>query len=144
MTLLWFVACLNYLDRLILITMRTSIKDSIPMTEAQFGLLTTVFLVTYGVLSPFCGFLADKLNRSRVIIFSLFAWSARRLPLSAMGFLQFITPTMTFVLGLLQGERFTPLRGVSFALIWTAVAVFALSAWRRSRPAAALLAKAAE
>lgn len=74
--LLWFVACLNYLDRLILITMRTSIKDSITMTEAQFGLLTTVFLVTYGVLSPFCGFLADKLNRSRVIIFSLFAWSA--------------------------------------------------------------------
>lgn len=75
-TLLWFVACLNYLDRLILITMRTSIKDSITMTEAQFGLLTTVFLVTYGLLSPFCGFLADKLNRSRVIVFSLFAWSA--------------------------------------------------------------------
>ncbi len=74
--LLWFVALLNYLDRLILITMRTSIKASIPMTEAQFGLLTTVFLVTYGLLSPLGGFLADRLNRSRVIIFSLFAWSA--------------------------------------------------------------------
>jgi predicted MFS family arabinose efflux permease len=74
--LLWFVACLNYLDRLILITMRTSIKASITMTDAQFGLLTTVFLVIYGLLSPFGGFLADKLNRSRVIIFSLFAWSA--------------------------------------------------------------------
>ncbi len=74
--LLWFVALLNYLDRLILITMRTSIKASIPMTEAQFGLLTTVFLITYGLLSPLGGFLADRLNRSRVIIFSLFAWSA--------------------------------------------------------------------
>jgi MFS family permease len=74
--LLWTVACLNYLDRLILITMRTSIKDAIPMTDAQFGLLTTVFLVTYGLLSPFGGFVADKFHRSRIIIFSLFAWSA--------------------------------------------------------------------
>ena len=30
--LLWFVACLNYLDRLILITMRTSIKDSLDVS----------------------------------------------------------------------------------------------------------------
>lgn len=74
--LLWFVACLNYLDRLILITMRTSIKASITMTDAEFGLLTTVFLVTYGLLSPLGGFFADKFNRSHVIIFSLFAWSA--------------------------------------------------------------------
>ena len=74
--LLWLVACLNYLDRLILITMRTSIKAEIQMTDAQFGLLTTVFLVTYGLLSPLGGFIADKFNRSRIIIFSLFAWSA--------------------------------------------------------------------
>jgi MFS family permease len=72
--LLWFVAFLNYLDRMILITMRSSIKETIPMTDAQFGLLTTIFLVTYGVLSPFGGFIADKFNR--IIIFSLFAWSA--------------------------------------------------------------------
>ena len=45
------------------------------MTEAQFGLLTTAFLLVYGVLSPFAGFLADRFNRSRVIIGSLFAWS---------------------------------------------------------------------
>ena len=74
--LLWMVGCLNYLDRLILITMRTSIKEAIPMTDAQFGLLTTVFLVSYGLLSPIGGFLADQFNRSRIIIFSLFAWSA--------------------------------------------------------------------
>ncbi len=74
--LLWVVAGLNYLDRMILITMRSSIKESIPMTDAQFGLLTTVFLVTYGGLSPFGGFFADRVNRSRLIIVSLFAWSA--------------------------------------------------------------------
>ena len=73
--LLWFVGCLNYLDRVMITTMRTSLKEAIPMTEAQFGLLTTAFLVVYGVLSPFAGFLADRFNRSRVIVVSLFAWS---------------------------------------------------------------------
>ena len=74
--LLWVVGCLNYLDRVMIITMRGSIKEAIPMTDAQFGLLTTVFLITYGLLSPFGGFLADRFSRSRIIIFSLFAWSA--------------------------------------------------------------------
>jgi len=45
------------------------------MTDAQFGLLTTVFLVVYAVASPFAGFLADRLSRSRVILASLLAWS---------------------------------------------------------------------
>lgn len=64
----------------------------------------------------------------------LFAWAARRIPLSTMGFLQFIAPTMTFAIGIAQGEAFSPLRGVSFALIWAGVAVFALAAWLKSRP----------
>jgi chloramphenicol-sensitive protein RarD len=68
-----------------------------------------------------------------VIPLVLFAWAARRIPLSAMGFLQFIAPTMTFVIGVLQGEAFSPLRGGSFALIWAGVAVFAHGAWRKSR-----------
>ena len=69
--LLWLVACLNYLDRLILITMRSSITKEIPMSDAQFGLLTTAFLVSYALLSPLGGFIADRINRSRIIIFSL-------------------------------------------------------------------------
>lgn len=67
---------LNYLDRIIITTMRASIIKAIPMTEAHFGLLTSIFLWTYGVLSPFAGYLADKFNRSIVIFFSVFVWSA--------------------------------------------------------------------
>jgi MFS family permease len=73
--LLWFVALFNYLDRIMLTTMRGSLMDAIPMTDAQFGLLTSVFLWVYGLLSPFAGFLADRFSRSRVIVGSLFAWS---------------------------------------------------------------------
>jgi len=73
--LLCVVGALNYLDRIMITTMRTSIVDSIPMTDAQFGLLTSVFLWVYGLLSPFAGYLADRFSRSRVIIVSLFIWS---------------------------------------------------------------------
>ena len=73
--LLWVVACLNYLDRVMITTMRTSLREAITMSDAQFGLLTTAFLVVYGLLSPFAGFLADRFSRSRVFIGSLFAWS---------------------------------------------------------------------
>lgn len=73
--MLCVVGCLNYLDRMMITTMRSSIMAEIPMTEAQFGLLTSVFLWVYGFASPFAGYLADKFNRSKVIISSLFIWS---------------------------------------------------------------------
>jgi len=73
--LLWVAAALNYLDRIMVTTMRDSLTDAIPMTDAQFGLLTSVFLWVYGLLSPFAGFLADRFSRSRLIIVSLFLWS---------------------------------------------------------------------
>jgi chloramphenicol-sensitive protein RarD len=63
----------------------------------------------------------------------LFGWAARRIPLSALGFLQFISPSIGFGIGLAQGEPFTPLRAASFAFIWVGASVFAFGAWRRAR-----------
>jgi MFS transporter, Spinster family, sphingosine-1-phosphate transporter len=73
--LLWVVALLNYLDRLLIATMRDPIKESIAMSDAQFGLLTSVFLWVYGILSPFGGYFADKFSRKKVIVLSLVIWS---------------------------------------------------------------------
>lgn len=73
--LLFFVGTLNYLDRTTIVTMHGSIVHAIPMTDTQFGLLTSVFLWVYGILSPLAGFLADRYNRSKVIIGSLIVWS---------------------------------------------------------------------
>ncbi len=72
---LWVVAALNYLDRIMITTMRDSLTQAVPMTDAQFGLLTSVFLWVYGLLSPLAGFLADRFNRSRLIVLSLLIWS---------------------------------------------------------------------
>lgn len=73
----------------------------------------------------------------------LFSWAARRIPLSAMGFLQFIAPTISFIIGVLQGEIFTPLRAASFAFIWAGAGVFTYGAWRRARMIARALPAAA-
>jgi chloramphenicol-sensitive protein RarD len=63
----------------------------------------------------------------------LFAWAARRIPLSSLAFLQFIGPTTGFVIGVAQGEAFTALRALSFLFIWSGAMVFAYGAWRRTR-----------
>lgn len=56
--------------------MRDPIVKEFGLSDAQFGLLTSVFLWSYGLLSPFGGFLADKYSRKQVIVFSVTIWSA--------------------------------------------------------------------
>ena len=73
--LLFVIAMLNYIDRTMITTMRGSIVNAIPMTDAQFGLLTAAFLWVYGLFSPLAGFLADRFSRSKVILASLLIWS---------------------------------------------------------------------
>lgn len=74
--LLWVVAFLNYLDRILITSMRDPIVADFKLSDAQFGLLTSVFLWSYGILSPFGGFFADKYSRKKVIVFSVMVWSA--------------------------------------------------------------------
>jgi MFS family permease len=74
--LLWFVALFNYLSRVMMPTMHGSIVAAIPMSDAQFGLLTSAFLWIYGLLNPIAGYLSDRLGRSRVILISMLVWSA--------------------------------------------------------------------
>jgi len=73
---LWVVAFLNYLDRILITSMRDPIVADFALSDAQFGLLTSVFLWSYGFLSPFGGFFADKYSRKKVIVFSVMVWSA--------------------------------------------------------------------
>lgn len=70
----------------------------------------------------------------------LFAYVARRLPLSTMGFIQFLGPTLTFFIGLWQGEPFNTARLISFGFIWLGAGVFAFGAWRRLRAVKAAVA----
>ena len=63
----------------------------------------------------------------------LFTAAARRLPYSLLGFLQYIAPSMQFLLAvLLYGETLTTAHIICFSAIWTALAIFSLDGWRRS------------
>lgn len=75
--MLFPVALLNYLDRMMVATMRGSIRADIPTiaNDADFGLLMALFMWVYAVMSPVGGFLADRFNRRWMVIGSLFVWS---------------------------------------------------------------------
>ncbi len=62
-----------------------------------------------------------------------FALAARRLNLSTVGFMQFIAPTLQFIIGVLYGEELTTAHAVCFSLIWLAVGLFSWDAWRTIR-----------
>jgi MFS family permease len=98
---LWLITCLNFVGRLLLTTMHDPVVASIPMSEAQFGLLTSVFLWIYGLANPFGGFLGDRWGRSRVIVgCTLLGSLAIWLSAYATTFPQMLT--MRAVLGLSQ------------------------------------------
>ena len=56
-----------------------------------------------------------------------FTGAARRLPLSTLGFLQYIAPSLQFLLAVfVYGEPFTVVQGWTFALIWAALALYSI------------------
>lgn len=103
------------------------------------GLAWVVFIEATGqghfTASPMAAFWLLAAGPATVIPLALFAWAARRMPLSSMGFLQFLAPTIVFVIGALQGEALGALRIASFAFIWVGAVVFAVGAVLKVRRA---------
>ena len=63
-----------------------------------------------------------------------FAIAARRMKYSTLGFIQYLAPTIVFILGLtVFGEELKAAQLGSFVLIWIAVAIFVADLWARSR-----------
>lgn len=75
--LLWGVALLNYMDRQMLSTMKSAMMIDITELESatNFGRLMAIFLWIYGLMSPVAGMIADRINRKKLIVGSLFVWS---------------------------------------------------------------------
>jgi chloramphenicol-sensitive protein RarD len=63
-----------------------------------------------------------------------FGGAARRLRLSTMGILQYLSPTLQFLLAILAfGEPFSSAQLLSFACIWTAILIYATDSLRAAR-----------
>ena len=68
----------------------------------------------------------------------IFAGGASRLPLYVTGLIQFLTPTITFILSVTYfGEPMPPTRWAGFALVWVALIIITVDTWRRARTSAA-------
>jgi chloramphenicol-sensitive protein RarD len=135
------------------------IRKRVPI-DAQAGLLVEcLLLVPFGLAwvlwlqhtgagvafdSPTNTLWALLNGPATVLPLALFAWSARRLPLSTIGFIQFLAPTLQFAVGVWAGEALTPLRVISFAFIWGGAGVFAVAALFRHRAAREALKRSAE
>ena len=64
-----------------------------------------------------------------------FTAAARRLPLSTIGFLQYLAPTGQFITALAAlGEHLSRRKLVAFGFIWVALAVFTVELVRQARP----------
>ena len=85
------------------------------------GLVETSILIGFGILTA--------------IPLILFGAAASRVPLSTIGFIQYLTPTIQFSIGFFVfGEPMPPVRWIGFALVWVSLAILTFDALRRKRP----------
>lgn len=105
--------------------------------------LMVPFAIGYLVYDQAAGVLGHGSATDHILVIStgvvtavpliLFTSAARRLPLSTVGFLQYLAPTGQFLLAVLAyGEPLAHEKLVAFAFIWTALAVFSINVWRTS------------
>lgn len=73
--MLAFAAAINYADRAALSAVFAPLRSDLGLSDVQLGTLGSVFLWSYAACSPLAGFLADRVSRSRMVVFSLASWS---------------------------------------------------------------------
>ena len=85
------------------------------------GFVETSILVGFGILTA--------------IPLILFGAAASRVPLSTIGFIQYLTPTIQFSIGFFVfGEPMPTVRWIGFALVWVSLAILTVDALKRKRP----------
>ncbi|MFD0857446.1 EamA family transporter RarD [Roseovarius aquimarinus] len=82
--------------------------------------VTTIMLMVAGVITA--------------IPLILFSYATRRVSLATIGLVQYLNPTLQFLVAtLVFRELFTLWHAIAFALIWTALAIYTASSLRRGR-----------
>ena len=92
--------------------------------EGHFGqdLATSLMLAFAGILTA--------------VPLILFSFAARRVSLATVGLVQYLNPTLQFLVAtLIFREAFSIWHAIAFAMIWTALAIYTASSLRRGRAA---------
>ncbi|MDN5636182.1 MAG: EamA family transporter RarD [Brevibacterium sp.] len=121
---------------------RVGALEGMTVESAVLAVPSAIFLLALGAqgLSTFTGFGASHViiilvtGPATAIPLILFSAAARRIPLSWVGMLQYITPTMQFITGVfILGEMMSTTRWVGFFVIWIAVLLLCIDLVRQSR-----------
>ena len=102
------------------------------------ALLYMGFLNTHGSLQ----FLSAIPIQKTLLIFSglitvlpllAFAFAARRIPFATLGIIQYIGPSLQFMLALYFGEKMTAGNIIGFGFIWIAIVIFMVDTWKYNK-----------
>lgn len=111
--------------------------------ESVLLLTPAVVVAAWYAASPQGSSFGAELDMSLLIVLGgaltaiplwLFAVAARRMDYSTLGFIQFLSPTIVFILGLtVFGKPLHPAELAAFVAIWIAIAVFVWDLWAQAR-----------
>jgi len=104
-----------------------------PFAIAWLGWLMLSQQAEFGAGNVSMALLLSLAGPLTVVPLLLFAIAARRLTLTVIGFMQFIAPTLQFIVGIFYGEVLTPAHIVCFGCIWAAVAIFSIDAFYQQK-----------
>ncbi len=115
-----------------------------PLAVGYLTFLTVQGASTFGREGPWHVALLMGTGLLTVVPLLCFGGAATRIPLSTLGLMQYLTPTVQFVLGLVVFHEPMPLmRWLGFALIWAALVLFTVDSLRHRRRHLRLTAEAA-
>lgn len=98
---LWVALGINYVDRQMVYSIFPVLKRDLSFSDAQLGLIGSLFSWVYTLAMPFAGRLADRFRRDRLIVVSILLWSLATLACGlATSLALFLTARI--VLGLTQ------------------------------------------
>jgi chloramphenicol-sensitive protein RarD len=116
----------------------------LPLGIIQLVFLAGIMQIQFGYagLGPSLGLAAYGVLTAIPLL--LFGAAAKRVPLSYIGFMQYLTPTLQFLLGLfLFQEPMPAARWVGFAMVWFALSILSFDALRQLRNRSRLVAPVA-
>jgi chloramphenicol-sensitive protein RarD len=124
---------------------KTAAMESLPGLSAEVAILTIpaiIYILISGNNSNWSAYDNISLSSSLLLIGTgiitavpllFYAFGVRRIKISTAGFLQYISPTCTFFIGIfIYGETFTNSQLTSFILIWISIIIYMYDIFKTS------------
>lgn len=143
----WIAVTLALSFSLYAVVRKKSPLDSLPGLSLETLLLAPLALLWLSTTTPSIGQTMSTFNTQTLLLIGtgfatatpllLFGYATRNISLTTLGMLQFLGPTLQFLIGWkVYHETMTVERSVSFVLIWLAIALYGYSLRQPAKPSA--------